>query len=82
LADFKSVKSLFISQRLSYYTFFSKSEKPIKAAIRHLPLNTPAEDISDGLVNLGFDVVSIKQMTTTRRSSPDDPKITLCPYAR
>jgi hypothetical protein len=25
-------------------------------------------------VSLGFDVVSVKQMTTTRRSSPDDPK--------
>jgi hypothetical protein len=74
LADFQSVKCLFNSQRLSYYTFFPKSEKPIKAVIRHLPLNTPAEDISDGLMNLGFDIVSIKQMTTTRRSSPDDPK--------
>jgi hypothetical protein len=26
------------------------------------------EDISDGLVTLGFDVVSVKQMTTTRVS--------------
>jgi hypothetical protein len=60
LADFQSVKSLFNSQRLSYYTFFPKSEKPIKAVIHHLPLNTPAEAISDGLVNLGFDVVSAK----------------------
>jgi hypothetical protein len=53
-----------------------KSEKPIKAMIRHLPLNTPAEDISDGLVNLGFEVVSIKQMTTTCQSSPEESKIT------
>jgi hypothetical protein len=75
LADFHSVKSHFDGQHLAYYTFFPKSEKPIKAVIRHLPINTPAEDISDGLVSLGFDVVSVKQMTTTRRSSTEDPNI-------
>jgi hypothetical protein len=36
--------------------------------IRHLPLNTPAQDISDGLTDLGFDIISVKQMTSTRRS--------------
>jgi hypothetical protein len=76
LADFHSVKSLFDSKSLSYFTFSPKSDKPIKAVIRHLPLNTHAEDISDGLVEIGFDVVSVKQMTTIRRSSPEDPKIT------
>jgi hypothetical protein len=40
-----------------------------------LPLNTPAVDISDGLVDLGFYVISVKQMKTTSRSSPEDPKI-------
>jgi hypothetical protein len=69
MADFQSVKSNFDSQNLSYYSFFPKSEKPIKAVIRHLPLNNPAEDISDG-----FDVVSIKQMTATGRSPPEESK--------
>ncbi|PNF15438.1 hypothetical protein B7P43_G18173, partial [Cryptotermes secundus] len=48
---------------------FPKPEKPIKAVTRHLPQNTP-EDISDGLVNLGFDVISIKEMTR-RRTPPE-----------
>jgi hypothetical protein len=43
----------------------------MKAVIRHLPHNTPIEDISDGLVSLGFDVISVKQMTATRRSPSD-----------
>jgi hypothetical protein len=43
--------------------------------IRHLPINTPAEDICEGLVSLGFDVVNVKQMTTTRRSPPEEPKL-------
>jgi hypothetical protein len=36
--------------------------------IWHLPFATPVEDISDGLVELGFDVISAKQMSATRRS--------------
>jgi hypothetical protein len=74
MADFQSVKSHFDSQNLSYYSFFQKSEKPIKAAIRHMRQGTPAEDISDGLMSLGFDVVSLKQMTATRLSTPEGPK--------
>jgi hypothetical protein len=75
MAGFESVISHFDSQNLSYYSFFHKSEKPIKAVIRHLPLNTPAEDISVTLVSLDFDVVSVKQMTATRRSPPEESKI-------
>jgi hypothetical protein len=66
MADFQSVKSHFDSQILSYYSSFPKSEKPIKAAIRHLPHKNPEEDISDGLVSLGFHILSLKQMTATR----------------
>jgi hypothetical protein len=65
----------FVSQNLCYYNFFPKSEKPIKAVIRHLHLNTPAEDISDGLVSLDFDVVSVTQITATRRSPREESKI-------
>jgi hypothetical protein len=72
MADFKAVKSHFTSNSLSYYSFFPKSQKPVKAVIRHLPSNTPAKDISEGLENLGFDVVSIKQLTTIRRSPSDE----------
>jgi hypothetical protein len=51
MADFQSVKYHFDANNLTYYTFCSKSEKnTMKAVIRHLAHNTPAEDISDGLV--------------------------------
>jgi hypothetical protein len=65
MADFVAIRYYFDSQNLHYFTFYPKSQKPIKAVIRHLSLNTPAEDISDGLVNLGFDIISVKQMSTT-----------------
>jgi hypothetical protein len=74
MGDFQSVKSHFDSQNLSYDSF-PKSEKPIKSVIRHLPHNTPAEDISDGLVTLGFAIVNVKQLTASRRSHPEESKI-------
>jgi hypothetical protein len=52
-----------------------KKQKNKRAVISHLPHNTPAEDQSDGLVSLYFVVISVKQMTATRRSSLEEPKI-------
>jgi hypothetical protein len=46
---------------------FTHSQKPIKAVILQVPFTSLAEDISDGLVDLGFDVISVKQMPATRR---------------
>jgi hypothetical protein len=66
MADFEAVKSHFKE------ITSPKSQKPVKAVIRHLPPSTPAKDISEGLVNLGFDVISVEQMTTTRRSPSDE----------
>jgi hypothetical protein len=65
MTDFSAIRSHLESKSLHYYTFHPKSQKPIKAVIQHLPLNTTAEDISDGLVTLGFDVISVKQMFKT-----------------
>jgi hypothetical protein len=52
MADISAIRSHFESNNLPYLTFYPKSQKLIKALIRYLPVSTPAEDISDGLVNL------------------------------
>jgi hypothetical protein len=62
MADFSAIRKYLDKNNRSYFTFYPKSEKPIKAVVRHLPSNTPAQDISDGLVDLGFDIISVKQM--------------------
>jgi hypothetical protein len=77
IVNYQSVKAYFDSNNLSYYIFYPKSDKPIKAVMRHLPVNTPAEGISERLVNLGFDVISVKQMSTARRSPEGTTHITL-----
>jgi hypothetical protein len=53
MVDYKSVKGHFEANNLSYYTFYPKSERPIKAVIRHLPINIPAKYIAEELVDLG-----------------------------
>jgi hypothetical protein len=68
MEDFSAIKKHLESKNLSYFTYFPKSEKPIKAVIYHLPSNNPAQDISDRLMDLGFDFISVKQMSSTRRS--------------
>jgi hypothetical protein len=50
------------------FTFSPNSEKLIKAIIHHLPLDTPAEVISNSLEDLGFNVINMKQTTATRRT--------------
>jgi hypothetical protein len=65
ITDFSAIRSHFESNNLPYFTSYPKSQKLIKAVIRHLPVSALAEDISNGLVNLGFVVINIKQMSTT-----------------
>jgi hypothetical protein len=62
------MKSYLEKNNLQYFTFSPNSEKPIKAVIRHLPPDTPAEDISSSLENLGFSVINVRQLTTNRRA--------------
>jgi hypothetical protein len=65
-ADFSTICSHFESNNLPYLTFYPKSQKNIKAVIRHLLFATPAQDSSDGLVDLCFDVINVKQISPTR----------------
>jgi hypothetical protein len=65
MADFSAIRKYLDNHNLPYFTFFLKSDKPIKAVIRHLPQNT------DGLVSVSFDVICIRQITTTRWTPPE-----------
>jgi hypothetical protein len=71
IADIEAVKSHLSNNTPSYY-FFPKPQTPIKAIICQLTPKIPAENTSDGMVTLGFYVVSIKQMTTTRGSPSEE----------
>jgi hypothetical protein len=77
MVDYQSVKGHFEANNLPYSTFYTKSERPIRVVIRHLPLNTPAKDLAEGLVYLGFEAISVRQMSTARRSPEGATSITL-----
>jgi hypothetical protein len=68
MTDFSAISSHLENNNFPYFNFYPKSQKPIKAVLHHLPYTTPAEDISDGLINIEFDVISTRQMSVTRQS--------------
>jgi hypothetical protein len=68
MADSSAMKSYQEKNNLEYYTFSPNFEKFIKAVIRHLPPDTPAEDIPNSLEGLGFNVINVKQLMINRRA--------------
>jgi hypothetical protein len=58
MADYSAMKSHWEKNNLYYFTFSPNSGKPIKAVIRHLPTDTPAEDVSNELEDVGFNVIN------------------------
>ena len=66
MEDYLLLKKHFEQNQTHYYTFHPKAEKPIKAVIRLLPGETPAEDIANELLALGYNMQNVRQMTTTR----------------
>jgi hypothetical protein len=66
MADYSALMRQLDAHEVPYYTLQPKSLKPVKAVIRQLPGDTPAEDISNELVAMGYSVISVRQMTTSR----------------
>jgi hypothetical protein len=66
MADDSAMKSYLKTNNLHYSTFSPNCEEPVKAVIRYLPTDTPAEDVFNNLEDLGFSVINVRQMTATR----------------
>jgi hypothetical protein len=67
MVDYSAMKSHLENNNLLYFTFSQKSVKPIKVAIRHLPPHKPMADISNSFQDLGFNVISVRQLTTNQK---------------
>jgi hypothetical protein len=65
MSDYSAMISYQEKNILHYFTFFPHSEKPIKVVIHHLPPDTPAQDISNGVEDLSYNVNNVKQITAT-----------------
>jgi hypothetical protein len=73
------VKSYLEKYNRVYFTYSPNSEKPMNAVIRHLHQDTPAEDISNSLEELGFNVISVKQLVTNRRAPTGQTRLETLP---
>jgi hypothetical protein len=71
MADYSAIKSFLEKENLHFFIFHPKSLKPFKVVIRRLPSVSPAEEIYEALTDLGFDVMSVKQIMSSRRSLPE-----------
>jgi len=54
MRDYSDVMRRLNQNKLHCFTFHPKLHETVKASIRHLAGDTPAEDISNELVALGF----------------------------
>jgi hypothetical protein len=79
MSDYLAAKHYFDSQKLPYFTFYPKWEKPIRAVIRHLPIDTSEEDVSHGFVELGFDILNVKQLSSKRAQADGGTQTTNIP---
>ena len=75
MEDYTTLKTHLQNTKRNYYTFHPKDENPIKAVIRQLPIDTPAEDIANELLAMDYKVHNVKQMTTTRQQ-PEGGRLT------
>jgi hypothetical protein len=63
MAHYKAIQKFLSQKGLPFFTFYTKGDKPQKAVIRHLPNNTSSEDITVAVQELGYVVISVKQIT-------------------
>jgi hypothetical protein len=62
MMDYSAIKSYLKINHPHYFSFSSNSEKPRKTVIHHLSPDTPAEDISDSLEDLDFNIINVRQI--------------------
>jgi hypothetical protein len=70
MADYRLIQTSLANKGYPYFTFYTKAEKPIKAVVRHLPTNTSSEYITVALQELGYEIISVRQMTP-KHPSPE-----------
>jgi hypothetical protein len=62
MADYSAMKSYLDKNNFHYFIFSPNSENPIKAVVCQLLPDMPAEDISNSLKDLGFNIINVRQM--------------------
>jgi hypothetical protein len=69
MEDYSAIESYLEENNLQYFTFSPNSEKTMTAVIHHHPSGMPAEDISNGLEDFGFNVMNMRQNDSHLKST-------------
>jgi hypothetical protein len=77
MTDYKATQNLLSKKGLPFLTFYTIRDKPVKLVFRSLPSNNSSEDITVALQELGYEVISVKQMTAERPSPTGDTLVSL-----
>jgi hypothetical protein len=80
MVNSKAIQTFLAYKGHPCFTFYTKTENPIKSLIRHLPNKNSSEDITVALQELRYEVICFKQMTTTHPSPEEDATRILLPF--
>ena len=61
--DYKKVRNYFDQKKKQYFTHQIKSELPLRVVIKRLPISADPEEIKAELIELGYPVKSVKQLS-------------------
>jgi hypothetical protein len=79
MADYKAIQNLSSQKGLPFSTVYTEGGKPVKTVIGHLPNNTSSEGIAVALQEMGYEVISVKQMAAKRPSAEGGVTIVTLP---
>jgi hypothetical protein len=79
MADYSAMKSNLEKKNIHYFASSPNSEIATMPVIHHIPSDTPAEDISNCLEDLGLNIINVRQLTTNRRSSNGQAHVEILP---
>jgi len=54
MADYKATLSYLSEHNLRHFSFYPQSDKPIKAVLRHVPINTSPQEITLAIQSLAM----------------------------
>jgi hypothetical protein len=69
MADY-TIQKFLPEKNLHFFTFYKKTDKPVKSIIRYLPGNTCTVNITVAPHDIDYDSISAKQMTA-KRATPE-----------
>jgi hypothetical protein len=70
MMDYNAMQKFLTGKNLHFFTFYTKTDKPVNAVIRYLPGNISAEDITVTLQESNYVVIEVKQVTA-KRTTPE-----------